>query len=108
LRSVYEHITEDDIHAYGLCTLDAQFLFDDKLSKYLNEIHWRVTVWYNAQRSAERLPPGENKDAYEKQRIENLNWINDQGSKTSLFATGFVPFLVHKQRRRAWWLRWPA
>ena len=38
-----ETLSETDVRAYGLCTLDAQFLFDANMSKYLRELCWRVT-----------------------------------------------------------------
>lgn len=38
-------LSDTDIRAYGLCTLDAQFLFDENMYKYLRELCWRVTSW---------------------------------------------------------------
>ena len=102
------NLTDDDIRAYGLCTLGAQFLFDEHLCKYLEEIHFRVAAYNSAKCSAEQLPPGDEKTAQERIRNKYLEWIIDQGSKTSIFATAFTPFLKYEQRRRAFLLRWPT
>jgi hypothetical protein len=108
LASVFHgSISDDDIRVYGLCTLDAQFLFDEKLYSYLKEIRQRVGAWTHAKCSIEQLPPGDERNEYERIKKEYLNWIIQQGDETTGFATRFVPFLVHMPAKRAWWLRWP-
>ena len=58
------NITEDDIQAYGLLTLDAQFLFDEELYLYLKEIRQRVAAWRQAKWLSELEPPSAEKGAF--------------------------------------------
>jgi hypothetical protein len=104
LADVFENISEDEILTYGLCTLDAQFLFDDKLYRYLREIHWRVAAWNHARLSIEKSS-GQEKAEFERIKNEHSNWIIQQGDEQTGFAAKFAPFLVHRQLERAWWLR---
>jgi hypothetical protein len=95
LASVYlQSISEDDIRVYGLRTLDAKFLFDDQLYRYLSEIHQRVAVWNDAKSHAEHSPPGDEEDEFERIQNENLNWIRQQGGEESGFASKFESFLA--------------
>ena len=95
-------LSETDVRAYGLCTLDAQFLFDGNMYKYLRELCWRVTSWIEAKSSIDNLPPGENRSVYEKLRTEHLDWIIRQGDEVTGFATRFAPFLMYKRLERPW------
>jgi hypothetical protein len=79
-----EQISEDEIRVYGLCTLDAQFLFDENLYGYLKEIRDRVAAWNDAKSHTENEQGGEEKAAFETIRNESLNWIIQQGDE--LFA----------------------
>jgi hypothetical protein len=92
-------LSESDIRAYGLRTLDAQFLFDDGMYMYLRELCWRVTTWIDAKSSIEKLPPGEDREVQERIRAEQLDWIIKQGDESSGFATKFRPFLVYERRK---------
>jgi len=87
-------ISDDEIRAYGLYTLDAQFLFDDALYKYLRELCQRVTTWNDAKSPADI-------------KAQNLEWITQQGDEETGFAVRFKPFLVYEQVKRSWWLRRP-
>ena len=58
-------LSESDIRSYGLFTLDAQFLFDEKMYKYLRELCWRVTTWIDAKSKIASLPEAEIRRAYE-------------------------------------------
>ena len=98
-------LSEADVRAYGLCTLDAQFLFDANMYKYLRELCWRVTSWIETKSSIDNLPPGEERSAYEKLRAEHLDWIIKQGDEAIGFATKFAPFLIYKQPERPWLFR---
>ena len=94
-------ISEDEIRSYGLYTLDAQFLFDDQMYKYLREICTRVTAWRSAALSAERTRPGGERTEFERMRTENLHWIIQQGDEYTGFAVKFRPFLVFKRAKRS-------
>jgi hypothetical protein len=109
LASVFaeRNFSEGDIRAYGLYTLDAQFLFDDELYKYLRGINQRVNTWYFAKSEMERLPSGDERDEFERIKTDSLNWIVQQGDEKTGFATKFAPFLALKQPKRPWLLRWP-
>jgi hypothetical protein len=108
VAKVFErHISEENIRAYGLFALDAQFLFDDEMYRYLQEIRQRVTAWHHAETSANQMPPGPERDAVEKIEHENRNWIVQQGDEKTGFATKFKPYLVQQPIRRARLLRWP-
>jgi hypothetical protein len=97
------NISEAEIRAYCVKTLDAQFLFDDNLQKFLNEVRNRVAGWRDADLAAQREPPGEQKGAYLRIRGEHLKWITDQGDQR--FTLRFEPFLVYKPAKRPWYLR---
>lgn len=103
--AIRETLSESDIRAYGLHTLDAQFLFDEGMYRYLRELCWRVTTWINAKSSIEKLPPGDDREAQELIRAEQREWIIKQGDEASGFATRFKPFLIFERRRRPWLLQ---
>jgi len=98
-------LSESDVRAYGLSTLDAQFLFDEKMYKYLRELCWRVTTWIDTKSKIDTLPSAQNRTAYESIRSEQQKWIMDQGDEATGFATRFMPFLVFKQPGRSWLFR---
>jgi flagellar basal body-associated protein FliL len=98
------NISDTNIREYSLKTLDAQFLFNSNLSKYLNEVRDRVAAWNHADSAAEREPPGEQKIKYLTIRNEHLNWITEQGDQR--FPLRFEPFLVYKPAKHPWYLRW--
>jgi hypothetical protein len=108
LAKVFErHITDEDIKAHGRFALDAQFLFDEEMYRYLRAIRQRVAEWHHAETSANRMPAGAERDAFERIERENLNWLIEQGDEKTGFATKFMPHLVQQPIRRPWWLRWP-
>jgi hypothetical protein len=90
------NITEDDIQAYGLLTLDAQFLFDEELYLYLKEIRQRVAAWRQAKWLSELEPPSAEKGAFADIARDRLDWISQQGDENTGFAVKFRPFLVHR------------
>ena len=98
-------VSENDLRAYGLVALDAQFLFDDAMYQYLRQIRQRIAELnlIDAQ-PTETLP---SHDDYKKRKTENLNWLIAQGDEYSGFAVKFRPFLVHNLPHRSLWLRWP-
>jgi hypothetical protein len=102
-----KNLSEAQIRAYDLCTLDAQFLFDDKLYQYLRELSRRVRMFNDSNISIETLPDGETKNEYLRMRSENSNWILQQGDERTGFAVRFAPFLVLNLPKRPWWARWP-
>jgi hypothetical protein len=105
LASVFHrNISEGDIRDYGLKTLDAQFLFDDNLRKFLTDVRDRVAGWSDANLRAEGEPAGEEKSAYLRLRSEHLTWITEQGDQR--LPLRFEPFLVYKPAKHPWYLRW--
>jgi len=100
-------VSEDDLQVYGLCALDAQFLFNDGMYEYLRELRQRIASLEFADfKSAEASIPEQSE--YKRIRAENLKWITQQGDEYSGFAERFRPFLVHELPQRSWLLRWPA
>lgn len=88
-----ETLSENDIRAYGLHTLDAQFLFDERTYKYLRELCWRVQTWIDAKSSLDQLSPGEERESKVRISAEQLDWIIKQGDEANGFATWFRPYL---------------
>ena len=108
LAKVFQgQMSEEDIRAYGLCALDAQFLFDDGMDRYLHDIRQRVASWHHAKSSVDQMPRGAERDACEQIERENLNWLIQQGDERTGFAVKFMPYLVQQPVQRSWWLRWP-
>jgi hypothetical protein len=109
LGSVFRQtiIPEEELQAYGLYTLDAQFLFDQEMFLYLREILQRILSYNKAKSEIDRLPAGDTKGEFKKIRQRELDWIIQQGDDKTGFATRFLPFLVYTPRLRPWWLRWP-
>jgi len=77
------NISEDEIRTYGLCALDAQFLFDDKLCmyRYLRKIHQQVAELNAAKSSMEHKPSGDEKAAFARIAKEKSDWIIQQGDE---------------------------
>jgi hypothetical protein len=94
-------ISEADIRAYGLHTLDAKFLFDDdgEMFKYLDSIRYHVAVWQDAESHLEGLRAGEDRDAWEGIRKENVEWIRAQDRP---FDLNFGRFLKYRRHRWPW------
>ena len=108
LAKVFErHISDEEIRAYGLFARDAQFLFDEGMYRYLQEIRQRAAAWHHTKTSADQMPASAERDAVEKIERENLNWLIQQGDEQTGFAAKFMPYLVQQPLQRAWWLRWP-
>jgi hypothetical protein len=99
-------LSEDEVRTYGLCTLDAKFLFNDEMANFLREVHRRVGAWREAEWMVKnsRNSGGDNAGIYR----ENLDWIREQGDSGSAFSTRFDPFLRKQEFELPWWLRWLA
>jgi|SRR5580704_9987501 hypothetical protein len=97
-------LSEDELRIYGLCVLDARFLFNDEMAAFLRQMHQRIAAWREADwmvNNSERRGAD-----YEGIRRENLDWIREQGSPGSMFSTAFDPFLRKQEFRLPRWLRW--
>jgi hypothetical protein len=108
LADVYQkNISDQKIQVFGLRVLDAKFLFDDDLYKYLTEIRHRVEAWNSARPSSMMIPFGTDDRSADFKRIEseNLNWLKRQGDEQVGFDVRFRPFLMYKPVKRYWWLR---
>lgn len=103
-----EGISETDIHLYRLHTLEAKFLFDDEMAKYLNEICQRVTIWQHASSELKQLPEGQKDGGLQQMKAVNHDWIIAQGAEHTGFQTKFDRFLVPSEVKLPRWLSWPA
>jgi hypothetical protein len=115
LQSVFvlDTIPDEEIKAYGLHTLDAQFLFDESLFSYLRELLQRITIFNEAESKLSDVEwvassSNDERRPWEEIRESNLQWIIQQGDQATGFATRFAPFLVYKRIKRPWWLPWPV
>ena len=97
-------LTEDEVRAYGFCTLDAKFLFDDHMENFLKEVHNRVAAWQEANWVVRHSTSADKRSEHAKIREENLKWIIEQGDRQRGFATKFAPFLVQRKVKRPWWV----
>jgi hypothetical protein len=96
-------ITDDMIRDFGFKTLDAKFLFDNKMYEFLREVRNRVAMYVDAEAHALREPPGAEQNKYREIHASQLAWITAQGDQR--FPERFEPFLVYKPSRRPWYLR---
>ena len=101
------NISEDEIKVYGLLTLDTKFLFDDKVYRELKEIRDRANIWHKARLKAQSESGDDEKREFERIADEQRNWFTQQGDEISGFDVKFIPFLVYKQVKRSFLLRWP-
>ena len=92
--------SDDDVRVYGLVALEAQFLFDPQLFRYLREVHRRVAMYRNAQSREKHATDVETKKAHAKIKDEQLTWLVEQGDEASGFATRFEPYLRFEPKFR--------
>ena len=104
LGDVFNDMSEEKIRAYGLCTLDAEFLFDENMYNYLREVLSYVTEWHHAKTKGNAETSEETKQAYKAIAREKLDWITLQGDKR--FPARFSMFLVYRPAKHPWYLRW--
>jgi hypothetical protein len=108
LASVFRGgVTEDSIHAYGLTALDAQFLFDEPVFRYLRELHQRIAFWHDARSRMEKAAAAEQAE-FRRISDDQMQWIIQQGDEATGFATRFAPFLKPQEIRRPHWRFWPV
>lgn len=98
LGDVFDNMSKEKISAYGLCTLDAEFLFNENMYDYLREILSRVTIWHHAKTKGEQEAHTDEKEA------DQLSWITQQGDRR--FPLRFATFLVYRPAKHPWYLRW--
>jgi hypothetical protein len=99
----HKTVSDDMIRDFGWKTIDAQFLFDEKMYKFLSEVRNRVAICVDAEAHVLREPPGAERDEYETICSQQLAWITEQGKQS--FSARFEPFLMYKPSRRPWYLR---
>jgi hypothetical protein len=105
LADVFQgNISESDVKAYGLAILGAQFLFDNDMCKFLEEIHLRIAAWRDAD-SASGRETGAERAQFISIRNSQLNWIAEQGDER--FTERFRPFLTYQEPMLPRLLRWP-
>lgn len=103
----HEKMTEADVKAYGLHVLDAQFLFDENLDKYLRELQQHISVLVESKSTLHESISNDDREAFQQIAHMQLEWIIKQGDGKTGFSTRFAPFLIYKQAKRPWLLRWP-
>jgi hypothetical protein len=101
------NISEDEIKVYGLLTLDAKFLFDDKVYRELKEIRDRGHALHDARLKAKSESGEDEKRAFQSIADEQRNWFTQQGDDFAGFDVKFKQFLVYRPVKRPWLLRWP-
>ena len=99
-----EKISKDDIKEYGRKALDARFLFDDNLQKFLSDVRDHVAAWQDANSHAESEQAGEEKSEYLRLANKHIRWITEQGDQR--FPLRFAPFLIYRPAKHPWFLRW--
>jgi len=87
--------SEEAHRAFALDTVDAVFLFDDDLARYLEETGKHAVTLRSTNRKLELMPMGEQKTKSIDGMMEHQLWFNDQ--LTSLVDT-FKPFLKLDKR----------
>ena len=102
-----ETLTEADTRTYGLRALDAQFLFDTQMYKYLRDVHHHVEALRDARSAIESNIPNAERREYDKIATAQMDWIIKQGDEHTGIGAKFAPFLVHSSPKRPWLLRWP-
>ena len=107
-KAFRDKISEDDIQVYGLHTLDAKFLFDDQLAKYLRDIRQHVAGVARAEAHIGEAPSGDEKNEYQRMRREHLDWLREQGDDHVGFDVRFRPYLFYTRAKPPWLLRWLA
>jgi len=107
LIDIFHDVASDSqIISYKIITVDASFIFEDELQKYLKETCDRVAKWNHAKNSALRALPGDERDIYLNLMNEQLSWIIYQGEEISGFTARFLPYLKYKPIKRPWLMRW--
>ena len=108
LRTTFQgRFTQADTRSFGLRALDAQFLFDDAMYKYLHELHFHVEAYRVNKEKANDARPGEERKEFYRLAETNNAWLAQQGIKGAGIAERFAPYLTHKPPARPWLLRWP-
>ncbi len=91
-----KEITAAEVEAYGFKTLDAKFLFDEKLYRYLRDVHFHIGA-YSYQMYCENIECSEEEREDHRRIAHNhLEWIHNQGNEYTGFATKFEKYLIYK------------
>jgi len=106
-RAFQTDMSDLEEREFGLLALDAQFLFDQELYHYLDEMRFRVSARRRASQRANAHPPGDERKASQKIEQQNLKWLIEQGDGATGLTARFMPYLVEPPVKRPWWLRWP-
>jgi hypothetical protein len=111
-RSILEQcfrgkITEADTRVFGLRALDAQFLFDAEMYKYLRELQQHIEACRFAQSMTQATIGSDERAEFEAIAKTHSDWIIKQGDEGTGIGARFAPFLVHTPIKPPWLLRWP-
>jgi hypothetical protein len=94
-------ISDKDIETYGRRALEAKFLFDEEMYRYLLDIRFKVDTYRTEKQKADQASDPEVKEAHERQWRESLKWITDQG--TEEFPERFRKWLDQPVPVRPWY-----
>jgi hypothetical protein len=108
LQQVYNGaISQEDVRSYGLIVLDAAFLFDQEMSKYLRDLQHHIDVLRYAESRIKNAGSEEARAEYQTMAKGHLDWITAQGGDQETGIRRFEPFLKYAAPTRPWLLRWP-
>ncbi len=100
-------ISEADRRSYGLRALDAQFLFDQNIDKYLRDIQHHIEALRYAESRTNCTIGDAERVSFANIAQSHLEWITNQGDESTGIGARFAPFLVQVAPARPWLLRWP-
>jgi hypothetical protein len=102
LAKGFDEIKSDkDIKNYELRALEAKFLLDEEMYRYLRRVRFEVNAWQTEKLRADQATDPESKEASERIWRRSFDWINAQG--TEEFPERFRKFLVPPVPVRPWW-----
>ncbi|ODS32495.1 MAG: hypothetical protein SCARUB_02396 [Candidatus Scalindua rubra] len=85
------------IRKFRLITMDAVFLFDDEIHKYLEkEIHLKALKINNIVKKYKDLPEGSKKVELCREQAEIVNWFRDEYFKLQNVFSPYLKFKVWK------------
>jgi hypothetical protein len=105
-KSISQKISEVDARIYELRMLEGQFLFDDDMYKYLQDIHFHVLGLAQAESKSE-IESEEERAKYRDMALGHMDWIKGQGFDDQTGIGRFEPYLKYVAPSRPWLLRWP-
>jgi hypothetical protein len=98
--------SDADTRSYGLRVLEARFLFNEEMFKYLGEVRQHIDALRLIDSQSENASE-EERAAYQDMELSHGAWITNQGWDYLTGIRRFEPFLKYVAPIRPWLLRWP-